>query len=733
MATVILLSADSTVVSTTLSSDGGTFELSGAGAHWLQVNHLAYQTLRVSLDAPLPDVLYMDQATGELGEVVVKAERPLMKLVDGTTPSYDIDQLFAHSSVTTAYEMLGQLPGMSMQGDVPTLVGTNGYTLVFNGQPSNVPQEMLLERLKSIPREMVASVEISYTPIARYRAKGASINVVFKGQAAGSPLSGTSGQLFTEYSNQYYSNYAAGGSVNYSAPNGFSVTANYRASLGKIRSDLIYDIAPFGRYNEGLAIENSGYTSYNQHTLFVELGYKFGRHSLSVDYYGSLTPPEGTNRYQVNQKEREPLESLNKGNDNTHHVAINYRLGGNLLAGLFYTHYRDHREVLYGMEQSPRSPYATSYTSDQLSQVWGGHIDNSHSWESGWGLSYGSKVSYSKTINGQTYLWQNGREVPSGAVSGTSKELLADLYIGGKKQFNNGLSLGLTLIGDYANYIGADETFQIIPQASLSYARNLNHVLQVNIQSSKRDPSYWEREPFSRSDDRYQLWEGNPQIRPYVTYSGQVNYIFKQRYVFFLSGYYQPHRFEQQMYLDPYRSRIVYKTWNWHYASNASIGAVVPLPQTKWWNARLTLNGQLNSVKLDIPYEPTYQCTKPQYYVALSNEFRLSQKHNITIGLDGSYLHGAIQGYYSLGDIYNLACRAKWTSQDKKWSLTLRGDDLLNAGVPRVRVNYGIHQVDFRPSRYNTRFSVHLSYTFGSFDKVQTKEPTQLSTDRFGI
>ena len=126
MATVILLSADSTVVSTTLSSDGGTFELSGVGAHWLQVNHLAYQTLRMSLDAPLPDVLYMDQATGELGEVVVKAERPLMKLVDGTTPSYDIDQLFAHSSVTTAYEMLGQLPGMSMQGDVPTLVGTNG-------------------------------------------------------------------------------------------------------------------------------------------------------------------------------------------------------------------------------------------------------------------------------------------------------------------------------------------------------------------------------------------------------------------------------------------------------------------------------------------------------------------------------------------------------------------------------------------------------------------------------
>ena len=42
MATVILLSADSTVVSTTLSSDGGTFELSGEGAHWLQVNHLAY-------------------------------------------------------------------------------------------------------------------------------------------------------------------------------------------------------------------------------------------------------------------------------------------------------------------------------------------------------------------------------------------------------------------------------------------------------------------------------------------------------------------------------------------------------------------------------------------------------------------------------------------------------------------------------------------------------------------
>ena len=39
------------------------------------------------------------------------------------------------------------------KGDVPTLVGTNGYTLVFNGQPSDIPQNILLERLKSIPRD----------------------------------------------------------------------------------------------------------------------------------------------------------------------------------------------------------------------------------------------------------------------------------------------------------------------------------------------------------------------------------------------------------------------------------------------------------------------------------------------------------------------------------------------------------------------------------------------------
>lgn len=100
------------------------------------------------------------------------------------------------------------------------------------------------------------------------------------------------------------------------------------------------------------------------------------------------------------------------------------------------------------------------------------------------------------------------------------------------------------MVGDYANYIDAYETFQAIPQTNLSYTRNPNHVLQVNVQSVKRDPSYREHEPFSRVDDHCQLWEDNPQVGPYVTYFEQVSYIFRRRYVSFLSGYYQSHRFE---------------------------------------------------------------------------------------------------------------------------------------------------------------------------------------------
>lgn len=729
LATVVLLSNDSTAIAVVPSDQGGHFSLSGDGARWLQVSHILYESMRLELPNGFQDTIYLDQKSELLSELVVKAERPMMKLLEGGIPSYDIDVLFEKSTVTTAYEMLSKLPGMSMENGVPKLVGTNGYTLVINGKPSNIPQDQLLEMLKTIPVQMVANVDISYAPIAKYRAKGASINIVLKQQSKDKALSGLSGQLFGTYTNEYYSRYNAGGNITYSDASGFSVTGNYKAEWGSQYTDMTFDTQPFGT-NSGFHINNHGRWSPTQsHTAFVDLSYAKEKHNISVNYYGNFSPND---RYiEQNRKNPDPLDRVQNSSDNTHHAALEYIYNDHLMAGAFYTNYNQRKDVQYGLERTPLPNRALSYSMDQRSQVIGVHVDNSHKLDSGWGVEYGSKFSFSNTINRQLHRVAQGKGLSEPAMEQTSRELLADAYVGVKKQFTPKLNMGLTLIGDYAKYFGHEENFQVIPQASLMYQISPEHILQFTLNSEKKYPAYYERESFTTIHSEYQQWQGNPDLRPYVSYKGQLVYILKSRYIFILGDTYNPNYFVQLMYLDPKINQIVYKTWNWNYSNSLSLATVLPLPQTSWWQGKLTMNGQFNSVKMDIPYEEALERHRFMFFASLTNDFVISEKHNLTAGLDASYITGGMQGLYTFDDIIGLDVRMKWMSQDKKWSVTLNGDDLLNRATPRIKVDYGIHKFEFVPATFGRSVSLDLRYTFGSFKSEKT--PGQLNTDRFGM
>lgn len=727
-ATVVLLAADSTTVAVTTSDTTGQFNLAGEGAKWLQVTHLVYHPLRIELSSDLPKTLYLEQQSELLDELVVKADRPLMKLVDGGIPSYDIDVLFENSTVTTAYEMLGRLPGMAMEGGVPVLAGTSGYTLILNGKPSNIPQDQLLEMLKTIPVQMVANVEISYAPIARYRAKGASINVILKTQSENKQLSGLSGQVFGEYNQKYYATFHGGGNLVYSTPRGLSITANYKGSKDKSRTDLSYDTAPFGNTN-GFKVNNVGWSNYNRHSGFLDLVYNAGKHSASLNYFGDFTP-RGEHDFQIDALNPISPERHQYRYKATNHIALEYAYD-KLTLGAFYTHFKSDVEIKYGMEKSPLPSTAVHTQDNQVSQVFGAHIDHSKNLQYGWGIEYGSKFSYSNTDNRQEVLHNLSLIAQDAIKQQNNRELLADAYLGMKKQFSPQLNAGLTLIADYTKHYDHEETFQIIPQVSMTYVVNPDNMIQFHLNSNKVYPSYWEREPFANVHSDSQIWIGNPELKPFVNYSGQLTYIHKRKYIFLISDSYAPNFFNQQIHLNPDLGKIVYKTWNWDYYNQLQVGAILPLPQTNWWQGRLTLMTSLNSLKMDVPFEPKLRRDKFMFFGMMTNDFTLGQKDNVTLGLDLNYVHGGMQGFYDFGDMWNLTGRAKWTSQDKKWSVTLNATDILNMAIPKIKADYGIHKFDFQPFKYNTTVSLDVRYTFGGFKT--TRKPNQLNTDRFGM
>ena len=110
-ATVILQTIDSTFVDAVITDTTGYFRFNRQPASYrLIFQHIMYEPLLTTTgeDAGTITLKSKDYA---LDEVIVKGERPLVKVEEGKL-SYDLSQLTTHRIVNNAYEILQQLPGV---------------------------------------------------------------------------------------------------------------------------------------------------------------------------------------------------------------------------------------------------------------------------------------------------------------------------------------------------------------------------------------------------------------------------------------------------------------------------------------------------------------------------------------------------------------------------------------------------------------------------------------------
>ena len=213
--TVVLQAPDSTFIDGTVTDSTGSFLFrQGIKPCRLIFQHLLYKSLVKEYDAT-GDVgeVVLESQDYALGEVVVSAERPLVKVENGTL-NYDLEALAEKTTAGNAYEAITRLPGVLEQGGSLSLIGAGSATVILNGRPSSMTSEQLASLLKSTPVSHVEKAEVMYSAPARYRVKGAVINIILKKQKTdASSIRGEVGAGFTQGS------YAQGnGRANLSEP-----------------------------------------------------------------------------------------------------------------------------------------------------------------------------------------------------------------------------------------------------------------------------------------------------------------------------------------------------------------------------------------------------------------------------------------------------------------------------------------------------------------------------------
>ena len=682
-------------------------------------------------------ILVNDSITVDLPEVFVKAERPLVKVSEGKL-QYDIPNLVKDKPVDNAFDVIGELPGIQKEGDKVSIIGTPSTSILINGRKSSMTAEQLAGLLKSTSSSKVKQIDVMYSTPPRFGVKGASINVVIendkslkdvlKGEIS---LTGKQGYFFSP-SGQANLSYIG---KNYSADISYSAAYNHRRQEEEMTArptvnDRPYDIRQDDWYNNVSLSHN------------IRGAFDFdlkNKDRLSLSYTGRFYDPDKVSRRGALTEfvdiQRVETELELSGASNLHNARMDYIGHKGFSAGMDYTFYKnDDKQHLVNDFEKEEEQTISTLSSQQVQRV-DLYMNDSRKLKKEWMLDYGLDASFFDTRNesGQSI---NGGKAPEGTFRLKQKDYSMGAFAGFTKQFGKKVSLNASLSLQYykasVDSAGKKKTLwnrvSLFPQLNFTYKVAPSGMLMFSFSSDKTYPSYWMTTPNTYYMNVYSSIIGNPDLKPQLSYSMQLNYILKSKYVFGLFTNIQPDKIQQMTYQRHDELRAVFQTVNMDIYNMYGAVAVIPFRPFDFMSSRLTLMGCAIHNKGTL-YDVSFDRKKLFGRAELNNTFYLTKDRNLSLELRGYCISPVIQGLYDVDLIYNVSAGLTWTFAKKKMRLTVRGNDLFEGGNPVTHVDEQGQKSRMKLWQDSRNVTLTLRYSFGGYKEKKAKE---VDTSRLG-
>ena len=745
---VILQTLDSVYVDAVVTDTLGDFRLNHPldQSYRLIFQHILYNMVEKEITTANVGTVVLEEKDYQLAEITVKGERPQVKL-EGGKLTYDVPQLMKDKTATNAFEIIKDLPGLIERNDNLELVGASRLNIILNGQLTTMSADQLIQLLKTMPASRVEKAEVMYNAPAKYNVKGALLNVVLSKNESETPSwQGETGVDYTQYRH-------AGGDahVNLLYTNkGFSI--DFLLNGNKRRDVMGEDMLARHTLNSGMteiSQHNRALVHVNRGTVRLGMDYTFANEDkLSLAYYLKgdkvLSDRDAFTSYLDLSKPENKSESTSLVRDDGHSAIHNIRLQydghAGISAGADFTRYHSPSVLDYQDTNGSRTDMINN-TRQDVSR-WSVFLNKTHSFASGWGLNYGVHGGYASSKNYSEYLYEQGAgyEMNEEALEdNTQKEYIADIFAEVSKSFGERFSATVGLKGEYfkSDYASSRENMNLwnegalFPTVSLSYTFSPRHILQFDISSDKTYPGYWQVSPQVTPLNSYSEVAGNPLLKPYRTYEGQMVYIFCQKYMLVAFCEYTPDYFAQLPYQSDTELKTVFRFENMDYSLEAGLAVIIPFNVGRFWNSRITLRGWRMQEKNDNFHGISYNREAYLGLAHMSNTFNLCDKPNLKMTIDGQYVTpGAIQGIYDLGSMYEISAGLKWTFLNDRASLTLKGDDIFASSIPRtIKINQGNQWSRMR--KLNDERCLKLSFVW-KFGGYKEREHDSIDTSRFG-
>lgn len=723
-ATVIMQTPDSTFIDAVITDSLGCFVFKEEPTCYrLIFQHLLFKTFEKENCGPDAGIITLKGQDYALNEVVVTGERPLVKADKGTLV-YDAQVLSERTTASNAYESLLRLPGVMELNDELSLTGTKDMNILINGKPSSMNQDQLITLLKSTPVSQVKKIEVMYNAPAKYRIRGAAINIVLDNGKSTDPF--WKGEVSGNYQQFVHANGEGNINLSYTGEK-LSADINYAAGYRHKDSGMETD-SHHTLYDKVYSIQqvNETEAKHWRHNVRFGLDYLLSEgNSLHTAYTGSFQAKGNTTtRSKGNYADS---ESFRTSQEQMHNVNLDYTAAFGLNVGLDYTHFN-----------SPSTQDFTNYLNTreqhflvderQTIDRWNVYAGQNHDLPQGWGLNYGINFTFAREKSGQLYQLDAGTDLPVTNTDTHMREETYNFYAGTEKSFNNQLSMSLSLAGEYYRLMDYQQ-WAVYPTFQLSYQPSSEHIFQLGFSSDKAYPNYWELQDITSYINGYMKLKGNPYLRPSTDYTASLTYIFKGKYI--ANVYYSHVKdfFSQLPYQSPDELALVYQSINLDYEQNAGLSLIIPFSVGTWWTAQCMFDGSYNQDVCDKYYNISLNRSNWRGIVQMNNTFRLSSRPNLQLEYNLLYVSPTLQGIYDVSSVWKMDLGLKWTFANDKAELKIQGNDLFNTFVPDGKIDYKGQKLNMDILNINRNLSISFTYKFNGYKEKKHKE---VDTSRFG-
>lgn len=283
------------------------------------------------------------------------------------------------------------------------------------------------------------------------------------------------------------------------------------------------------------------------------------------------------------------------------------------------------------------------------------------------------------------------------------------------------------LRGEYTNSLGQSPTvgestennyFKIFPSIVLGTNIGKKNSFNLSYNKSVSRPEYFRLNPFKYYGTTYEIYVGNPFLKPSITQRLELGYTYNNRLN--ASIYYskEVNSFQQYTFLDSVQHTLTYTHVNFGKKESYGIYTTYSQAFTSFWE--LNFYGQLaNQIYETVYLNKLFKNQSWRVTTSLNNTFKLSTKYKLDAELNGWYETGGIQGIFRYGDAFSAEAflRKKFGNH---WSTSIGVTNIFFRETAKILFTYEDEKIRINPFNDTRQFRIGVMYRFGS-DKDKRK------------